>query len=206
MQILKEDIKKNILLAAKKEFLSMGYTGASIRKIAKNSNVTLSNIYNYFKNKDDLFRSLVIPAISIMNEFTITEEESKKIPLKTYMEMFNLKETVIEFTEHTNLIYDNWDEFKLLFLYSHGSSLENTKEDIINNLTSHTLSLLERINNNSDMNKRFSNLVHNSSAFYVNFYVELIMHDISKDDALEKIDDLATFIYCGWKGIINKVT
>lgn len=205
MQVLKEDVRKNILLAAKKEFLTMGFTSSSLRRIAKDSNVTLSNIYNYFENKDDLFRALLMPTIDIIKKYAISKDALNKIPLEIHMEMFNLKETIMEFTEHTNILYDNWTTFKLLFLCSHGSSLENIKETIINEITSYTLSILERLNNDINQHKKLSILIHNSSAFYINFYVELIMHNRSKEAALGEIEGLATFMYYGWKGVLDKI-
>ena len=52
MQIPKDNIRNNILKAAENIFLEKGYSKTSMREIAAKSNVVLSNIYNYFKNKD----------------------------------------------------------------------------------------------------------------------------------------------------------
>lgn len=48
MQILKKDIRKDILFVAKSEFLAYGFKETSMRTIAKKANVSLGNIYNYF--------------------------------------------------------------------------------------------------------------------------------------------------------------
>ena len=50
MQIKKEDLKNDIIEAAKVEFLHHGYEGASMRIIASKSHTTLGNLYNYFTN------------------------------------------------------------------------------------------------------------------------------------------------------------
>lgn len=50
---------KNILNCAEAEFLENGFKDASLRKIAKKSKVTTGAIYGYFKDKDDLFVSIV---------------------------------------------------------------------------------------------------------------------------------------------------
>ena len=52
MQIPKDNIRNNILKAAENIFLEKGYSKTSMREIAAKSNVVLSNIYNYFKNKE----------------------------------------------------------------------------------------------------------------------------------------------------------
>ena len=64
MQYSKGDIQKEILKAAEKVFLENGFPKASMREIAQEAQVGLSNIYNYFKNKDDIFCTVVRPVIS----------------------------------------------------------------------------------------------------------------------------------------------
>ena len=51
MQYSKDDIQKEILKAAEKVFLENGFPKASMREIAQEAQVGLSNIYNYFKSK-----------------------------------------------------------------------------------------------------------------------------------------------------------
>jgi AcrR family transcriptional regulator len=55
MQFQKNDIKKVILREAREEFMEKGFKDASMRTIAKSAGVTLSNIYNYFRNKNEIF-------------------------------------------------------------------------------------------------------------------------------------------------------
>ena len=63
MQNKKENIKQKIIKSAKQEFLEKGFENSSIRSIATAANISKSNIYNYFANKDDLFGKIVIPTI-----------------------------------------------------------------------------------------------------------------------------------------------
>ena len=64
MQYPKDDIQKEILKAAEKVFLENGFPKASMREIAQEAQVGLSNIYSYFKSKDDIFCTVVRPVIS----------------------------------------------------------------------------------------------------------------------------------------------
>lgn len=61
MQYLKEAIKNRIITAALNEFKEKGYLGASMRDIARNAGVAIGNVYRYFKNKDELFNSIMEP-------------------------------------------------------------------------------------------------------------------------------------------------
>ena len=67
-QILKEELKEQILSAAKKEFLTKDFQNASIRNIAKSLSCSAGNIYNYFENKDALFLATVQETISEFEE------------------------------------------------------------------------------------------------------------------------------------------
>ena len=61
MQKLKSDIQKTILDAAEYLFIRKGYKNTAMREIAAKADVGLSNIYNYFPNKDSLFRYILQP-------------------------------------------------------------------------------------------------------------------------------------------------
>lgn len=53
-QVLKQSLKETIVKCAKQLFLEKGYEDASMRDIAKASNMTVGNLYRYFKNKEDI--------------------------------------------------------------------------------------------------------------------------------------------------------
>lgn len=57
MQVLKEDIRGRILTVASQQFGQKGYSKTSIREIAELAGISVGNIYNYFTNKDELFRA-----------------------------------------------------------------------------------------------------------------------------------------------------
>jgi len=62
MQYLKDEIKSRIISSALNEFYNKGFVDASMRKIAKDANVAIGNVYRYFKSKEDLFYEVVDPA------------------------------------------------------------------------------------------------------------------------------------------------
>ena len=62
--------KKNkalILDAAKKEFVTFGFKGASIKRIAERANIPRANIHYYFANKMELYQELLSNIVSIWN-------------------------------------------------------------------------------------------------------------------------------------------
>ena len=56
MQVKKEYMHRAIVEAAIEEFAEKGYTKGSLRRIAEAADTKMSNIYNYFRSKEDLLR------------------------------------------------------------------------------------------------------------------------------------------------------
>ena len=66
-QVLKEDIREKIIAAATEEFLNKGFKNASMREIANQANMTVGNVYRYFKNKQELMNCVITPALLRLN-------------------------------------------------------------------------------------------------------------------------------------------
>lgn len=58
MQVLKDELRHKILLEAQHLFLQRGYARTSLQMIADKVNISKSNLYHYFKSKEDLFYEL----------------------------------------------------------------------------------------------------------------------------------------------------
>lgn len=78
----KEEVKNNILNAAKNIAASEGWDNVTIRKIAKAIEYTPPIVYEHFENKDDLINELIRSGYSILNKEVIeilnSEKEYKK--------------------------------------------------------------------------------------------------------------------------------
>ncbi len=128
MQILKEDIKSEILRQARREFREKGYRGANLREIARAAGMTVGNIYRYFGSKDELFRDLLAPIIGNI--------EMMKLGLKRHETSEMDSQT--EKAEHEQMVMVVYgfiqkyrEDLKLLLTRSGGSSLENYQEELI---------------------------------------------------------------------------
>ena len=56
----KDEVRQRILAAAKELFVQQGYKKTTIRQIVEKSGVLTGSIYYFFKNKEDIFQSLVM--------------------------------------------------------------------------------------------------------------------------------------------------
>ena len=59
---------QSILEAAKKVFFSKGYAGATMDEIALEAEISKPTIYQYFKTKDDLYFSLMLPVVDELRQ------------------------------------------------------------------------------------------------------------------------------------------
>lgn len=59
--------RKEILRAAQKEFFKNGFSGASMEKIAARCQLAKGTLYLYFKNKEDLYVSLIEDGFKIIS-------------------------------------------------------------------------------------------------------------------------------------------
>ena len=82
--------KKNkalILNAAKKEFVTFGFEGASIKCIAERANIPRANIHYYFANKMELYQELLSNIVSIWNSTfdSLNMNDDPKTVLSAYI-------------------------------------------------------------------------------------------------------------------------
>lgn len=122
MKIKDKKVEKQILRVSKKLFLKSNFRSTSMRDIANTANISVANIYTYFKNKDEILEAITNPIIQKIEDsiekFEANEliESNRKIHEKEYIN--NLFKDVIDF------IVENKDEFSLLILKSDGSKTE----------------------------------------------------------------------------------
>ena len=77
MQVLKEEVRQRIIKSARREFKKYGYEKASMRSIASNANMTVGNLYRYYKNKEDLFGAIIG---SLFDEIKVLESNMPEDP------------------------------------------------------------------------------------------------------------------------------
>ena len=199
--------REEIVMTAKREFLKNGFAKASMREIAKRSGIGLSNIYNYFKSKDEIFRCIVAPLILKMKEMLLEHHNVK------YHEQF-LKyasgESDEMMTEHVQsymeLISHYRDELELILFKAQGSSLENFIDDYTEMCTKQVLIFMD------SFSKKYPSygMVKSSFTYHVHtvwmfgFMSEIIKHKLSPKEIENAIEDYIHFEYTGWRAIMRK--
>lgn len=122
-QILKEEVKKRIYQAALKEFKEYGYEKGCMRRIAKNAQMTVGNLYRYFLNKEMLFYHVISPAYNKVVELVLTEDRSELM----HSDFSYIEEMTTEIMRIENM---HRDEFLILLHGSKQSKYEHWKEEL----------------------------------------------------------------------------
>lgn len=84
---IRQKKKAIIFNAAKKEFVTHGFKGASIKRIAERANIARANIHYYFQDKTDLYQQLLSNIIAVWNNDydTLTADNEPKQVLSAYI-------------------------------------------------------------------------------------------------------------------------
>ncbi len=203
MQTKKEDTRKVILEVSKAFFLEKGYSKTSMRDIAKEANVTLSNIYNYFKNKDEILEVILQPVLRDM-ELMLTRHNDPNYATAQWFEVEDVSE-IEDFKEYVEFITTYREEFKLLFYKCSGSKYENVKEFFIDKYTESSRTYLQLMKDKyPQINKDISDFfLHTTAAWWVQIVSETVSHNLNEEQILQFLKEYMTFGTGGWKRLMN---
>lgn len=126
MQVLKDEIQERILDASQKLFLQYGYEKTSIEKIARQAKISKSNLYNYFKSKDEIFNKLtdqVAYEFRKIIEFFSSNRFEPKFSASGFEEMMT--------NEIFKLVSQNREGLLLLVFCAQGTKYESLKDELV---------------------------------------------------------------------------
>lgn len=202
MQTQKEDIRKKILKVAREEFLEQGFKDTSMRIIAKKAKVGLSNIYNYFKNKDEIFKEVLSGLLEAIDYTFKIHNSTEHIDLYVEHSDDYMRQQIDLFVE---LIYNHKQEFDLLLFKASGSSLENFRDDYTDKHTEIGKDYIKKLKENyPSINTNISEFfLHTMSSWWMSIVAELVMHDVSHSELETFIKEYMKFGTAGWNKILN---
>lgn len=202
MQIQKDDIRQVILKIARTEFKEKGFKDASMRTVAQKAKVGLSNIYNYFTNKDEIFRELLTGLLNAVDAVMLEHNSPKYVSIDIFSSEEYMHKQINIFV---GLIKNYKEEFNLLLFKSAGSSLENYREKCTE---IHTQTGIEYI---ALMKKKYPSInaniseffIHTMSSWWMSIISELVMHDLTNRELEDFIREYMEFGTAGWKRVMR---
>ncbi len=203
MQVQKADIKNIIVEVARGSFFKKGYRGTSMRNISKEAGVTLSNIYNYFKNKDEILEMIVQPVLNEMEEM-FDRHNDPNYATNHWVKIKDISE-LDDFKEQITFIITYQKELDLLLHKCSGSKYENIKEYLIDRYTESSRSYLQLMKEKyPQVNKEISDFfIHTISGWWIQILSEIVSHNLNKEEIFQFGKEYTTFGIGGWKQLMN---
>lgn len=147
MQKLKPEIKEKILAVAEELFFRQGYENATTREIAVKTGISVSNLYKYFENKEDIFDEIVK---SFHSEYL---SNFKSFINHNEPDSFDKNQEEVLSMALFNSIKINPVKFVILMDKSSGTRYRNFKKEICTGLEKHIRKEIEVQSANSFMLK-----------------------------------------------------
>lgn len=196
MQYAKDEIRQRIIDTAREEFFDKGFEKASVRTITSRAKTAKSNLYNYFKDKDDLFRTVLEPATT---EIRAGLERAKQYNVPKEAEDYTFSSQQMVIGAISKFIAAHTADVKLLLFKAQGSSLENFRYEVLDAFTDNMVEWTHSIRSKKDVSRLF---VRTICSFYLNMIEQLFLVGPPEDMA-KYIHEISVFIYHGWKNVFS---
>lgn len=192
------ETKTKLLESAKKEFLEKGFMGASLRTIAANAGVTTGAMYRHFKDKDDFFCALVDEAIDVATKAVMLAGSDHHKDLIAANDINHFKSEEESVKAFIDYLFEHFDSFTLLLTKSAGSTHEHFQEEICDLYTKNCEETFKAMYKNKFASKKVSKMtVHFIASTVINAYCEIILHKMTKKEALSYILSIMEFTRYG---------
>ena len=201
----KDELAVDIILeCAKEEFMEKGFEGASMRAIAERAGYTTGMLYGRFADKSQLFRELVSAAADrLFGYFSGAEDAFAAFPAdRQYREMHSYVGEKVEVM--MDIIYDNFDAFKLIVCKSAGSGYEYYIDQMIEIETKNTMRFIRALNEAGiPINEVRADLSHMLSSAMFNGIFEVVAHDLPREEAKHYVVQVEEFFNAGWDKLLG---
>lgn len=201
---MNEEVMEEILKAAKEEFLTLGYTEASMRNIAKKANLTTGSLYYRFLDKAEMLDAVVGNEAEelltmfkrIQNDFAKKEIENQVSEMGSYTE--NGLHVMI------NYIYDHYDVFKIIICKSKGSKYEFYIDSLVDIEVENTYRFINELKDKKlKVREPSEDLIHILCTSFFASIFEVVQHDMKREEALKYADEIYAFNEAGWSVLLG---
>ena len=198
----KTESHNRIIPAATQEFLEKGFQNASTRSIAARAGITSGGLYRHFRDKEDMFAALVEPAIQEMNAWMDAHVRRGYAGARSgdYGAMW--QDTEIDMIRE--VVYPNWDAFRLILCCSQGTRYENFVDDLVKEHQVIMLDVLEELRTKGMPVKDISEEeLHILMSAYTTAMFEPVMHNYPLEKAMHHLKTIEQFFMPGWHRLMG---
>lgn len=197
-----ETTHEKILESGKQLFLKNGYERTNLRELCKGAGITTGAYYRHFEDKAALFSALVEPAVEgIRKRYDAAGERCfDYISVDNMTDLWNVSvETMVEFIE---FVFSHFDSFKLLLHCADGTKYVDFTDWMVEKEVQDTLKMYDVLEEKGIKYKRLGlKELHMLNHAYYSCIFETVLHDYTKEEAIQTTHTLAEFITAGWRKV-----
>ena len=195
MPIDKTANHEKIVAAAKKEFLTYGFTDASMRRIAAAAGMSASGLYKHFAGKEEMFSALVDPAYQGLLALFRQEAGDQEQFIGTGD--LSVWETSNDARLAVSYIYDHLDAFRLIICNSQGTKYESFLHDLAVLKEKMTFSFMEMLKKQGVKLNEFSE--KELHLLTTNAVFQTVEHGLTREEALYYAETLDRVFSKAWQ-------
>lgn len=199
-----KETRKKLQECARAEFMEKGFLSASLRNICKRAGVTTGALYCFFKDKDDLFVSLVKEPLerinTIMLEHYSGERENAADGSLFEMDSSGDYEACMAIIHE---MYHHREEFLLLLTKAQGTSLEHAIDSIVEISGKHYRALADAMQEALYCAPVADETVHWLAHMQIDIFIYMITHIPDEEEAAVYIQEAVRFMEYGWFGMFG---
>lgn len=200
IQAKKDEVKKEIESAALKVFFRKGFVDAKMSDIADEIQISVGNIYTYFKNKKELFYSVVPP--SLVDYLKNVLVESIHIDNQTFFEETHNEKKSAIVQEQINLLTQYSKQIVIIFEKNKGTIYSDAKNELIDLMIEtkkpYLKNTYKRYEIGTDENMILLNIIANN---VIHMTLDLLKRDMSADSRKRIFEALSLYRLHGLKSL-----
>lgn len=199
-----KETRKKLLASAKQEFMEKGYRQASLRNICRNAGVTTGALYFFFKDKDDLFVSLVKEPLQNISTVIYEHFQSESVFAQTgKLLSLDFTDDVESARQIIHQLFCHREEFLLALTKSEGSSLEHMVDSFAAMTQSHYLMLAGALSEYMHKEKPEDSIINWVAHLLIHTFVYAITYIEEEEKALLYMEKAMNFMIYGWLGMFG---
>lgn len=194
-----KETREKLLASAKQEFMEKGYMQASLRTICRNAGVTTGALYFFFKDKEDLFASLVKKPLEklyeVMNHHyaeEMTQDFSSILSIESMEDDLEAARLTVHY------MFQYRDEFQLILTKGQGSGFEKCIEQFVAITEKHYRTIMDRISVQMGKARVDDYVIHWFAHMSIDLFVHMLTHVGSEEEAQQQIETIVRFQVGGW--------
>ncbi len=197
-----ESIDPRILESARREFLSKPFDQVSLRVICARANVTTGAFYRRYKNKEELFDAVLASVLELISQYSDQTEAASY----DHLSRQDLEQMWVLAPETQkriiDMIYDNYDDFRLLLCHAEGTRHANFIHDFVTDVTARSYRFIQETYDRGIIDTIIDEEeLHMLLTAYWTTMFEPVVHGLSRERAIQHSNMVAKLF--DWTAVLG---